>query len=494
MNGGLVVCGTGSDAGKSFLVTGLCRLLARRGVRVAPFKAQNMANNASVTAGGAEIASAQWTQAVAAGAEPEADMNPVLLKPTSERASQVVVQGRAVGTWSAQDYQARKGTLLPVVLEALEGLRRRYDVVVCEGAGSPAEINLLDGDIVNLRLARAARLPAIVVGDIDRGGVFASLYGTVSLLPADLRGCVQGFVLNKFRGDPALLGSATADLERRCRVPTLGVLPMLAGTAFDDEDSLALDRWTPGPGTFDVAAVRFPHVANFGDLDPLRAEPGVSVRWVRGAADLGRPALLVLPGSKSTRADLAWLRASGLADAIAACGAPTVGVCAGAQALGHAVDDRQGVEGPPGSARGLGLLPLDTRFEAGKVLDRPAATAVAGPAAGHGTAGYRIHCGRVSPRAGARPWLVAADGTPVGWHEGRVAATTLHGLFEADGFRTAVLRWAAAESGTPEPHGLGRTDFAAARLARFDRIADALEAHLDLDRLFGLIEQGARVA
>ncbi|MFP5320005.1 MAG: cobyric acid synthase [Acidimicrobiia bacterium] len=494
MKGGLVVCGTGSDAGKSFVVAGLCRLLARRGVRVAPFKAQNMANNARVTADGAEIATAQWVQAVAAGAEPEAAMNPVLLKPTSERASQVVVNGRPVGTWSARRYQHEKAALLPVVLEALDHLRGRYDVVVCEGAGSPAEINLLDGDIVNLRLAREAGFPAVVVGDIDRGGVFASLYGTVALLPGDLRSCVRGFLVNKFRGDPALLGDAFADLERRSGVPTLGCLPMLGGLDLDAEDSMALNRWEDADRAagvaLDVAAVRFPRVANFGDLDPLRLEPGVGVRWVRTPAELGRPHLVVLPGSKSTRADLGWFHATGLAAAVAAGPAPVVGICAGLQMLGARIDDGEGVEGPAGAAQGLGLLPLDTAFRADKVLDRPAATAVDGPGAGHDLTGYRIHHGRVTPRPGARPWLAATDGTPLGWHEGRVAGTAVHGLFEADGFRAAVLRWAAERSGVVAPAGLGQRSFSAARLDRLDAVADALERHADLHRLLALISEG----
>ena len=496
MKGGLVVCGTGSDAGKSFVVAGLCRLLARRGVRVAPFKAQNMANNARVTADGAEIASAQWVQAVAAGAEPEAAMNPVLLKPTSERSSQVVVRGKAVGVWSAQRYQREKAALLPVVLEALDDLRHRYDVVLCEGAGSPAEINLLDGDIVNLRLAREAGLPAVVVGDIDRGGVFAALYGTVALLPDDLRACVRGFLVNKLRGDPALLGDAFGDLERRSGVPTLGCLPMLRfGTDLDAEDSMALDRWEQddaGPA-FDVAAVRFPHVANFGDLDPLRIEPGVGVRWVRSRAELGRPHLVVLPGSKSTRADLDWFRSTGLAAAVAAGLSPVFGICAGLQMLGCSIDDEGGVEGAPGRSEGLGLLPVDTRFAPHKVLDRPWGRAVDGPGAGHEVDGYRIHAGRVTPRPTARPWLVATDGAPIGWHDGgRVAGTALHGLFEADGFRAAVLRWAAARAGVKAPATVGTHSFAAARLARLDAVADALERHADLDRLFALICEGAR--
>src|SRR5579875_2381803 len=247
LRGGIMVCGTHSDAGKSFTVTALCRLLARRGVKVAPFKAQNMALNAQVTADGAEIGHAQWVQALAAGADPEAAMNPVLLKPTGERHSQVVVRGRAVGVWSAAEYQRAKPELFAVVTDALEDLRRRYPVVVCEGAGSPAEINLLDGDIVNLRLAHRAGLPAVVVGDIDRGGVFASLYGTVALLPERQRAQVRGFVVNKLRGDPALLAGAGADLEARCGVPLLGVLPWLEDIALDAEDSLALEGPRPRP-------------------------------------------------------------------------------------------------------------------------------------------------------------------------------------------------------------------------------------------------------
>ncbi len=490
MRGGLVVCGATSDAGKSWMVTGLCRLLARRGVGVAPFKGQNMALNAAVTADGGEIGHAQWVQALAAGVEPEVAMNPVLLKPTSERTSQVVVMGAAVGEQSARDYHDGKDGLRPVVLAALADLRSRYDVVICEGAGGAAEINLLARDLANVPLAAAAGLPAVVVGDIDRGGVFASLLGTVSLLPDDLRPWVRGFVVNRFRGDPSLLGDATGELERRTGVPTLGVVPMVAGTDLDAEDSLALDRWDTGSpaAVVDVAAIRFPHVANFGDLDPLRLEPAVAVRWVRSAAALGRPDLVVLPGSKSTRADLDWFRASGLAAAVGASGAAVVGICAGAQMVGSTIADPDGVEGPPGVVDGLGWLPLRTVFEGAKVLDRPAgvAAAVGGPGAGERVAGYRIHYGRVTG-GDVEPWLVADDGTPLGWCEGRVAATTLHGLFESDGLRAAMLRWA---TGAALPQ-LPEVRFADARQARFDRIADVLEASLDLDRLFALIEEGA---
>ncbi len=488
LRGGIMVCGTHSDAGKSFTVTALCRLLARRGVKVAPFKAQNMALNAQVTADGAEIGHAQWVQALAAGAEPEAAMNPVLLKPTGERHSQVVVRGRAVGVWSAAEYQRAKPELFAVVTDALEDLRRRYPVVVCEGAGSPAEINLLDGDIVNLRLAHRAGLPAVVVGDIDRGGVFASLYGTVALLPGDLRPLVRGFVINKFRGDPALLAGACEHVESRCGVPTLGVVPMVAGADLDAEDSIALERWPRHPvmGKADVAVVRLPHMANFTDFDPLRAEPAVSVRLVDDATELGRPHLVVIPGSKATRADLHWLRSARLHRAIEEAGAPVIGVCAGAQMMGAAIEDATGVEGPPGVAPGLGWLPLTTCFEATKVLDRVLVQAVDGPGAGAGGDGYRIHHGRIDG-AGARRWLVTPGGVPVGWWTGRRAATTVHGLFESDGLRAAVLAWAGIE-------GAGKVAYRASRHARLDRLADVVEEHLDLRRLEALIAAGAGVA
>lgn len=494
IEGGLVVCGATSDAGKSWVVAGLCRILARRGVRVAPFKAQNMALNAAVTADGAEIGHAQWVQAVAAGVEPEAAMNPVLLKPTGERTSQVVVMGQARGVFSAAEYHDLKPDLRGVVLDAVAGLRRRFDVVVCEGAGGAAEINLLDRDLGNLPLAAAAGFPAIVVGDIDRGGVFASLYGTVALLPEDLRRWVRAFVINRFRGDPALLFDGCAELERRCGVPTLGVVPMVEGADLDAEDSLALDRWrtdaSRGDG-FDVAVVRFPRIANFGDLDPVRLEPSVAVRWVRTVSELGRPHLVVLPGSKATRDDLNWFRVSGLAGAVVASGAPVVAICAGAQMAGQRIDDPLGVEGPPGSTNGLGWLPVTTTFEAGKVLDRPSGSAVADPGAGEAVAGYRIHHGRIRPVDGAEPWLVADDGATLGWRSERVLGTTMHALFENDGLRGAILRWAAEWGGVPTPD-VPAISFAAARTARLDRIADTLEAHLDLDRILALIEQGAR--
>jgi adenosylcobyric acid synthase len=465
-----MVCGTASDAGKSTLVTALCRSLARRGVRVAPFKAQNMALNSFVTLGGDEIGRAQGVQALAAGIEPDVAMNPILLKPTAERVSQVILRGHPVGVMTAAEYHAAKPGLLATVLDSLADLRARFDVVLCEGAGSPAEINLLDHDIANLRVAAEAGLPAVVVGDIDRGGVFASLYGTVSLLPERYRRLVGGFVVNKFRGDPALLFDATADLEARTGVPTLGVLPMLpaAVVALDAEDSLALDAPRPAAGPavadgLDVAVVRFPWIANVTDVDALAIEPGVTVRLVRAAAELGRPDVVVLPGTKSTVADLDWLRAARFPEAILASGADVLGICGGYQMLGEKIDDT--VESGAGVVDGLGWLPVRTEFHADKTVRRVDGT------------GYEIHHGRVT-------------GTGVESADGGVRGTTVHGLFEDDETRAAYLADVAERRGKRfVPAGVS---FAAARQARFDALADAVEAHLDMTAVDRLIAAGPR--
>jgi adenosylcobyric acid synthase len=498
-----MVCGTTSDAGKSQVVTGLCRLLAREGVRVAPFKAQNMANNSYVTPSGHEIGRAQGVQALAAGIEPEVAMNPVLLKPTGDRTSQVVVMGRPVGHLTASEYHERKPALLDQVLEALADLRARYDVVVLEGAGSPAEINLLDHDIVNLRIAHEADLHAIVVGDIDRGGVFAALHGTVDLLPPRYRRLVGGFVINKFRGDPALLLDGTDRLEARSGVPTLGVVPWLRDIALDAEDSLALHGLRPRPAGdapaggdhLDVAVVRFPLVSNFTDLDALSIEPGVSVRYVDQGGALGRPDLVVLPGSKATCSDLAWLRERGLdraiTEAVADPDGPVVlGICGGYQVLGRSIGDPDHVESSaPGPVDGLGLLDVTTTFDPVKLTLRREGTAL-----GEDLAAYEIHHGRVARGPGAAPWIELApiepgiDGTEAegaATPDGRVLGTTLHGLVESDGLRAALLAHVARRRGKAfAPAGVS---FAAARTDQFDRVADALEAHLDLDRLATLI-------
>jgi adenosylcobyric acid synthase len=498
-----MVCGTSSDAGKSTVVAGLCRLLARQGVKVAPFKGQNMSLNAMVTAGGGEIGRAQWLQAVAARAEPEVAMNPVLLKPTSERASQVVLMGRPLAVQDAATYRDAKHALVDVVDAALADLRTRFDVVVCEGAGSPAEINLLADDIVNLGLARRAAIPALLVGDIERGGVFAHLYGTVALLPADLADLVRGFIINRFRGDPTLLGTGPAELEQRSGVPTLGVLPHLGPLALDAEDSLALARPSGPPplvsAGLDVAVLRVPRLANFTDLDPLVAEPGVSVRWVARHDALGDPDLVIVPGSRSTVDDLSWLRATGLAaalDALRTSAAPPpviLGICGGFQMMGERIDDPDAVESAQPSASGLGWLPVRTTFAAEK-LTRLTAASVSG-AASLSLDGYEIRHGRI--RAGPRytPWFdtggasQADDVISAVDPSGDVRGTTLHGLFENNAFRSSFLADVAARRGRVwEPSGL---DYAAAREEQIDRVADACEEHLDLERIWRIVEAGA---
>ena len=449
-----MVAGATSDAGKSFVVAGLCRLLARRGVRVAPFKAQNMSLNSAVTWDGAEIGRAQAFQAFAAGIEPEAIMNPILLKPTSERRSQVIVLGEAVAELDAGEYGPRTPTLLPIVLESLQKLREEFDVVICEGAGGAAEINLLDRDIVNLPLAHAAGIPAIVVGDIERGGVFASMYGTHALVPDHLRVCIQGFVINRFRGDPALLGDGPDQLTARTGVRVLGVLPYVDALRVDDEDSVALDRgWSTTGDALDVAVVRFPRVSNITDLDPLRAEPGVAVRLVSRPSELGNPDLVVLPGTKSTVHDLEWLRVSGLVEAIRDSSASILGICGGYQMLGTRIVDE--VESGVGEVAGLGWLDVETVFETQKVVRRRA----------HG---YEIHHGRVSDDA-------------ILHEEGRVLGTSLHGFFDDDSLRHAFLGDLCDEPWTSD------VAFDAVRAAQADATADLLERHLDVEAVLELL-------
>ncbi|HWE56307.1 MAG TPA: cobyric acid synthase [Acidimicrobiales bacterium] len=483
---GLMVCGTGSDSGKSTVVTGLCRLLAREGWRVAPFKAQNMANNSAVTAGGHEIGRAQYAQAEAARAEPEVAMNPVLLKPTGPRSSQVVVMGRPWATLDAARYQDAKPDLWPVVVNALGDLRTRFDAVICEGAGSPAEINLLERDITNLRVAREAGFPAILVGDIDRGGVFAALFGTVALLPADLSSLIRGFVINKFRGDPSLLTPGFAQLEQRTGVATLGVLPWFDDAGLDAEDSMALERYgrtsdADRATLLDIAAIRFPRISNFTDLDALALEPGVCLRLVGRPGDLGRPDLIILPGTKSTVADLRWLRRTGLADAIASAAGriPILGICGGYQMLGRRIVDAVESADPAAEA-GLGLLPTNTTFMVEKTVRR-----VGGRSLGHQVDGYEIHHGITRPVA---PWLELADG-PEGAQvmDGGVRGTSVHGLFENDGFRRAYLGQVADRAGSSWTPG-EMFSFRSAREDRYDRLADLMADHLDVPAILALLK------
>jgi adenosylcobyric acid synthase len=479
VRGALLVAGTNSDAGKSTVAAGLCRWLARQGVKVAPFKAQNMSLNSFVTADGAEIARSQVVQAAAAGIEPTADMNPVLLKPGSDRHSQVIVRGHPVGEADALGYRAHAEELRRIALESLNRLRDEYDVIICEGAGSPAEINLRATDITNMGLARAADIPVILVGDIDRGGLFAAMYGTLALLePAD-QALIGGFVVNKFRGALELLGSGLTMFTERTGRPFYGVLPWRDGLEMDAEDSLALDKWSPGQGILDVAVVRYPRISNFTDVDALAAEPGVSVRFTAAPADIAAADLVVLPGTRATVADLRWLRDRGLDSCITERriqGRPVLGICGGYQMLGRRIDDP--VESRAGVVEGLGLLPVTVTFGADKRLGRPSGTEY-----GEVVHGYEIHHGIVTLDDDATGWL--GDGC----RRDAVWGTSWHGSLENDGFRRAFLTEVAAVAGTdftPAPD----TCFAALREARLDTLGDLVADHLDTGAISSLIDSG----
>ncbi len=493
MRGALLVAGTHSDAGKSVIVAGICRWLAREGVRVAPFKAQNMALNSFVTREGAEIGRAQAAQAAAANVEPEAAMNPVLLKPSAEQSTQVIVRGKPWTLASAKSYQDMKAGLLPVVLESLEDLRSRFDVVICEGAGSPAEINLRSGDLANMGLARAANLPVLLAGDIDRGGLFASLFGTLALLSPEDQRLVGGFLVNKFRGDAAVLATGLRRLTELTGRPFLGTLPFVREAGLDAEDSLALEapRETKPPLGKDVlrvAVARLGRISNFTDFDALAHEPGVSVRFTQNPAEILDADLAVLPGTKATVDDLKLLRARGLDRAFAeraGRGLPLLGVCGGYQMLGERITDPRGVESDEPEVRGLGLLPVETTFDEKKVLIRPE-----GKAPGFGNAavsGYGIHHGRVSRND--EP-LFETDGSGEGCRAGSVLGTSWHGVLESDGFRRALLGWVAWVRGL---HWLpGDDPFAAAREARLDTLGDLIADNVDWEALLRLIEDGPR--
>jgi adenosylcobyric acid synthase len=493
----LMVQGTASSVGKSLVVTGLCRLFRRAGLSVAPFKAQNMALNSAVAADGGEIGRAQAVQADAAGIDPTVDMNPVLLKPEGEARSQVVVLGKPIGSMRAGEYHAQKPELRAVVRAALSRLRERVDLVVIEGAGSPAEVNLKDRDIVNMDVAKAAASKVLLVGDIDRGGVFAAFVGTMELLDPEERALVAGFVVNKFRGDPRLLDSGLEFLRQRTGVPVVGVLPYLRGLRIADEDSVSLDHRRPtrraAPGELEIAVVRLPRISNYDELDPLEHEPGVVVRYVDRPEELRGADLVILPGSKSTAADLAWLHASGVAHEVVARarrGEPVLGICGGFQMLGRALRDPHGVESAEREVAGLGLLPVVTTFQGEKTTARVRARLVASSLFGDGEArGYEIHMGDVARLPGAAPALriLARNGAACDVEDGAVSAdgavvgTLVHGLLEEDTARAGLLARLRARRGLAEP----AAPPIPSRQAEYDRLADALAAHLDWELLCG---------
>lgn len=504
----LMVQGTMSGVGKSLIVAGLCRVFVQDGYRAAPFKAQNMALNSALTADGLEMGRAQVMQAEAAGIEPEAAMNPVLLKPTSDVGSQVIVKGRLIGTMTAREYFACKASLVPQIMESYRNLAERFDIVVIEGAGSPAEINLKADDIVNMGMAARANAPVLLVGDIDRGGVFAQLVGTLMLLEPEERARVKATVVNKFRGDAAILEPGLDQLRALMGVPVAGVVPY-ASLDIDDEDSLS-ERFCSkdARAVIDIAVVRLPRVSNATDFAALDAVEGVGVRFVSRPRDLGEPDLIVLPGTKNTIDDLRWLRENGLEAGVlkrASAGTPVLGVCGGYQMLGRSVIDDEGAEGG-GAIAGLGLLPVETCFSQIKrqVRSRGNVAAVEGLLAGlTGTPieGYEIHLGETK-RLGGRPFaLLCPQGGELGTGEGdvriedgcqqgNVYGTYLHGLFDRVECAQALVSALLAARGL-DPAALAAHDMAAYRQEQYDKLADIVRRGLDMDLVYRIVRAGA---
>lgn len=512
----LMVQGTTSGAGKSMLATALCRLYARRGLRVAPFKCQNMSLNSFATPGGGEIGRSQALQAEAAGLQPHVDMNPILLKPAGRRGCQVVLLGRPIGHYTELDDEMRFGRLFPAAMAALDRLRAQYQVIIAEGAGSPSEINLRGRDIANMPTARHAEAAVLLVADIDRCGVFASLMGTVELLNPWERDLVVGLVINRMRGPADVLRPGLDELVRRTGKPVLGVIPYLDDLALDDEDALNLDigGGTFGDGVLRIAVIRLPHIANFTDFQVLEREPGVSLRYAVRPADLSGAHAVIVPGSKETLTDLAWLRAHGLAEAVIEhhrAGGIVLGICGGLQMMGTRLGAEQPTAGSePPDVPGLGLLPVETDFQEDKRTVQVRGESLAGHldvVAGLPLVGYEIHTGR-SRRTGGRAFaMVAAAGEApredgAVSDDGRAAGTYLHGLFDSEAYRSAWLAAArrtagleaqggrAAADALPWPHqtGRGTPTNPIIRGAAIDRLADAVEAALDMnavDRLLG---------
>lgn len=486
----IMIQGTMSGAGKSLLCAALCRIFKQDGLRVAPFKSQNMALNSYVTRDGLEMGRAQVMQAQAAGVEPDVRMNPILLKPSSDVGSQVIVNGEVRGHMSAAEYYRYKTQLIPDILTAYRSLADAYDVIVLEGAGSPAEINLRDNDIVNMGMAGMADAPVLLAGDIDRGGVFAQLYGTVALLEPEERSRVKGLIINKFRGDVEILRPGLAMLERRTGVPVLGVVPYLR-VDVDDEDSLApsLERASVHK-PLDVAVIRLPRISNFTDFAPLEAHPLIGVRYVGRRDEVGRPDLLILPGTKSTVSDLLWLRQSGLETAVqklAAAGTPVLGICGGYQMLGRTLDDPTGTEGDgPRSLRGMGLLPADTVFDPQKTRTRVRGVVTGGMLAGAQVDAYEIHTGLTAAEGQAFSRL--ENGREDGCVSGNVSGTYLHGLFDT-GEATEALAKALCRQKGLDYAASAPLERAAYLETQYDLLAEGVRAALDMDairRVMGL--------
>lgn len=480
----IMIQGTMSNAGKSLLAAGLCRVLRQDGLRVAPFKSQNMALNSFITADGGEMGRAQVVQAEAAGIAPDVRMNPILLKPTTDRGSQVIVGGKALGNMDAAAYYRRKKEFIPAVLEAYESLAAEYDVIVIEGAGSPAEINLKADDIVNMGLAKLVDAPVLLAGDIDRGGVFAQLYGTVALLEAEERQRIKGLIVNKFRGDPAILKPGLSDLERLCGVPVAGVIPYLR-VDIDDEDSLTERFHRQGERRdIDLAVIRLPKISNFTDFGPFERYDNVSLRYVESLRELGNPDMILLPGTKSTIADLLWLRQSGLEAAIqkaAAAGTPVFGICGGYQMLGRSISDPDGAEAEKGTQiTGMDLLPTHTVFQGEKRQTQVSGTlntvdGILSPLSGMAYEGYEIHMGR----SGEQPPLLGS---------GCAYGTYIHGIFDAPGIADAVLGALCRKKGL-SPTILTSFDPTAYKERQYDLLAQAVRDNLDMDLVYRILNR-----
>lgn len=480
-----MVQGTTSDAGKSVLVAGLCRVLSRKGIKVAPFKPQNMALNSAVTVDGGEIGRAQAVQAQACGLEPRIDMNPVLLKPNSDTGAQVIIQGHAVTEMDAVSYHGYKATAMKAVLDSFDRLQSEFQVVMVEGAGSPAEINLRDNDIANMGFAERVDCPVILVADIDRGGVFAHLVGTLELLSPSEQARVIGFVINRFRGDVSILQPGLDWLEARTGKPVLGVLPYLQGFHLEAEDAVARQQELGDrSNTLKVVVPVVSRISNHTDFDALRLHPQVDLQFVRAGEDIPGADLIILPGSKSTCSDLRWLREQGWDTAIQKhlrYGGKLIGICGGFQMLGKKVADPEGIEGPAGSSEGLGLLDMETVLEPTKQLRRESGTLAFAGAAGAKIEGYEIHAGVTRGAALSNPAVQLAGRTDGAVSEdGQILGSYLHGLFDHSEAFEALLRWAGLEA-------VERIDYRARQEKEIERLADALEAHLSLDKVYDVL-------
>ena len=494
----IMVQGTMSNAGKSILVTGLCRVFRQDGYRVAPFKSQNMALNSFITRDGLEMGRAQVVQAEACGIEPSVLMNPILLKPSSDVGSQVIVNGEVLGNKTAREYFARKRSLIPQVMAAFDALSAQNDIIVIEGAGSPAEINLKQDDIVNMGLAKMVNAPVLLVGDIDRGGVFAQLYGTIALLDEAEKALVKATVINKFRGDVNILKPGLEMLTQLTYKPVAGVLPYLH-VDIEDEDSLT-DRFSRHEiGLLDIAVPKLPHISNATDFAVWEATPGVSVRYVTSPTQLRSPDLIVLPGTKSTIADLLWLRQCGLEAAIShahASGTPVMGICGGYQMLGRRIVDASGVEGG-GAVNGMGILPVETVFAAEK--HRTCVTGVIETSGLHpaldGVAveGYEVHMGETTLDAAARPFVTLSDGKTDGCATHHAFGTYLHGIFDTAESRRAILKMLCERKGI-SPDTLHTFDYSAYKEQQYDLLADAVRRNLDMDMIYRIVKEGASYA